>query len=329
MNILLVMPLSYGYYKTIAETIKSKGDTVCFIPDFDESTSKRVYRKFFSINAWQNKYFRKQWERIGNQRFDLVVVVRGYGYDYDTILMLKNSNPEAEFVMYQWDPLSVSRFDERALKLFDWVFSFDKKDCGIYGMEYFPLFFKKQDFGGDVDVQYDFSFVGSGHTQRLYVLGKLISILQQKGYSYFIKVYINKWAYYLGVLKNLPGYREFPKENLSFKPVPKELANLVVGQSKVVIDVHHPKQTGLSIRVMEVLGASKKVITTNKTILSDPFYSPKVIGIIENCTLPSNIGDLLDSDDTVDVRKYEVQNWVDYVFYGLTAPGMPEGATDC
>lgn len=324
MNILLVMPLSYGYHKTIVETLTAKGDTVRFIPDFDESTAKRVYRKFFSINGWQNKYIREQLRKIDGQKFDLIVVVRGYGYDYDTILMMKNSNPQARMVLYQWDPLSVSRFDERALKLFDRLFSFDKKDCGIYGMEYFPLFFKKQDFGGDVDVKYDFSFVGAGHTQRLYVLGKLISILKQNGYSYFIKVYINKWAYYSGVLKNLPGYRDFPKENLSFKPVPKEQANLVVGQSKVVIDVHHPKQTGLSIRVMEVLGASKKVITTNQTILSEPFYSPKVIGIIENCQLPPNIGELLDGDNTVDVGKFEVKNWVDYVFYGQATPDVPE-----
>lgn len=139
----------------------------------------------------------------------------------------------------------------------------------------------------------------------------MIETFQERNYSYFIRIYINRFEYLRGIIKDTPGFRSFPKENLSFNPIPKEIANSIVQRSKVVVDVHHPKQTGLSIRVMEVLGAGVNIVTTNKAILNESFYSPQAIGIIENCQLPNNISQLLSSKATVNVEPYEIKNWVE------------------
>lgn len=308
-NILLIMPLSYGYNKIIIESIEKRGYNVVFIPDFDESVSKRVFRKFFDINKWQKSYLKSKIKKLVKSDVDYILIIRGYNYSCDIIKYLKQRFPTSRMTLYQWDPLVVSRFDEKGIAYFNDTFSFDRADCEKYGFKYLPLFYKKKDYKEE-EVFYDFSFIGSGHSQRLFVIGNLIKELELKGYNYYIKIYINKLEYFRGCLLNMPGYRTFPKSNISFYPIDKSFSELVVKQSKVVIDVNHPSQTGLSIRIIEVLGDGKKIITTNKDVKKELFYNSKVIGIIENSCLPSNIEDLLLDDSFINVDEYEIDNWI-------------------
>lgn len=312
------MPLSYGYYKAITEALTKRGDDVSFIPDFDESIAKRALRKLISIEAIQNKYIRNAIRNLIETHFDIIVIIRGYWYNSSTIEWMKNRYSHAKIIMYQWDPLSISKFDKNALGMCDMLFSFDKKDCNEYAMKYLPLFYKKlpPTNGTANKNEYDFSFVGSGHSQRLYVLGQLINCFKNRGYTYFVRVYINRIEYLRGIILNKPGYKDFPKEYLSFVSIPKSVANDVVRKTRVVVDVHHPMQSGLSIRVMEVLGAGKNIITTNKTILEEPFYRKEAIGIIEDCHLPSNIEELLSNECSVDVSLYEINNWINTLVPG-------------
>lgn len=328
MKVLLIMPLSYGYCDAIISVLKERGDSVFFIPDFDESLIKRLLRKFVSIGFIQNYYIRRKINKIKDDNFDAVLLVRGYCYSFSTINWIKESFIKSKFVLYQWDPISISKFDESAFSLFDRIFSFDKSDCNKYGMNYLPLFFKDSLNKKSIYLEesktkirefqsFDFSFVGSGHSQRLFVLGKLIDILRKRHYSYYIRVYINRFEFYRGLFFNRLGYRKFPREYLTFKPVSKKVADDIMMQTRVVIDIHHPQQTGLSIRIMEVLGAGKSIITTNKSILDEPFFDPNIIGFIENCQLPSNIDSLIVNNKEADVRKYEIHNWVNILLSPL------------
>ena len=70
MKVLLIMPLSYGYYNSIIDVLLKRGDQVCFIPDFDENIIKRFIRKFFSISSLQNYYIRR---KIGKLKDDFDV----------------------------------------------------------------------------------------------------------------------------------------------------------------------------------------------------------------------------------------------------------------
>lgn len=111
MNILLIMPLSYGYYKSIIKDLRSKGHSVTFVPDFDESFSKRALRKFCSINKFQKYYIKKEVNKLGllDDEVHLVLLIRGYSFSQEVILWLKRKYQNARMVMYQWDPVSVSK----------------------------------------------------------------------------------------------------------------------------------------------------------------------------------------------------------------------------
>lgn len=143
MKILLIMPLSYGYYKAIKDVLVARGDEVSFIPDFDESYFKRLLRKFKSIKDVQNKYIQSEINKLADATYDVVLLIRGYCYNYSTVEWIKAKYNRARFVLYQWDPLSISKFDVKALPMFDKLFSFDKSDSIKYSMTYMPLFFSK------------------------------------------------------------------------------------------------------------------------------------------------------------------------------------------
>ena len=51
--------------------------------------------------------------------------------------------------------------------------------------------------------------------------------------------------------------------------------------SNVVVDIQHPRQTGLTMRTIEMLGLGKKLITTNADIRNYDFYNPRNILVID------------------------------------------------
>ena len=63
--------------------------------------------------------------------------------------------------------------------------------------------------------------------------------------------------------------------------LPSEQLTAKLKQSKTVVDIQHPKQSGLTMRTIEMLGANKKMITTNADIQNYDFYHPNNICIVD------------------------------------------------
>ena len=54
-----------------------------------------------------------------------------------------------------------------------------------------------------------------------------------------------------------------------------------LNKCKTVIDIQHPKQIGLTMRTIEMLGLKKKLITTNTDIVNYDFYNKNNICVID------------------------------------------------
>jgi hypothetical protein len=95
-----------------------------------------------------------------------------------------------------------------------------------------------------------------------------------------------------------------------------ENANLV-HQSKVILDINHPRQTGLTMRTFEALGAQKKLITTNADILNYDFYDKNNVLVIdrENPVIECSF---LESNITPYSKeilfKYSIEGWIHTLF---------------
>jgi predicted patatin/cPLA2 family phospholipase len=85
--------------------------------------------------------------------------------------------------------------------------------------------------------------------------------------------------------------------------------------SSSVLDLPHPSQSGLTIRVLETLSMDKKIITTSRFIKKHKFYNSDNIFIL-NKDLESDFNKVrefakkVDTATKCDVDEYELGNWL-------------------
>ncbi len=91
----------------------------------------------------------------------------------------------------------------------------------------------------------------------------------------------------------------------------------LVSKSKVIIDIEHLKQKGLTMRTLEMLGSNKKIITTNKEVLNYDFFDENNICVIDRNN-PIINKSFFESDfriiDEEIYNKYSINKWVETIF---------------
>ena len=81
--------------------------------------------------------------------------------------------------------------------------------------------------------------------------------------------------------------------------------------------MQHPKQTGLTMRTIETLGAKKKLITTNPHVKEYDFYRPENILIVDRYN-PVITKEFLDAPwkeipENI-YKKYSISSWLNSIF---------------
>lgn len=90
----------------------------------------------------------------------------------------------------------------------------------------------------------------------------------------------NKILFFYRKLIN-SSFRSASMKEVNFKALSSRNIAEVFFSSLGVLDINHPRQTGLTMRTFEVLGAGCKLITTNAHIKEYPFYNTNNIFIID------------------------------------------------
>ena len=92
-----------------------------------------------------------------------------------------------------------------------------------------------------------------------------------------------------------------------------------MARSRVIVDIEHIQQSGLTMRTFEAIGARKKLATTNTHIANYDFFSPDNICIM-NRDAPIIPPDFICSphDNSNDdlVEKYSLTHWIEKVILG-------------
>lgn len=100
-----------------------------------------------------------------------------------------------------------------------------------------------------------------------------------------------------------------PKDYISYSDYIKK----IVG-SKCILDITNEGQTGLTLRFMESLFLSKKLITNNPEVKKYGFYKPQNIFILGEDNI-NCIFDFVASPympvDPKEIDYYEIDNWID------------------
>lgn len=318
-NILYISPKFFGYEKIIKEKLENLGAIVDYFDDrpsndFLTKVFIRLKLKFF-VNKKINNYYNALYNYIKDKNYDYIFVVSPETFSFKELEIIKNLKPNAKTILYMWDSFE-NKNSFNTIELFDEVFSFDNRDAQKYDLSFLPLFYieeyekletKKHEF--------DITFIATAHSDRYKIAKKVNKVLDNyKSYYYFylpskIMYYIRKYF-----VKN---YEYGNIEDFSFKPLEHSKIFDYFSKSKVILDINHPNQYGLTMRTFECLGAKKKLITTNQNILEYDFYNPNNIMVI-NRNNPVIDKIFFDSPyeelESGVYKKYSIENWLKTIF---------------
>lgn len=200
------------------------------------------------------------WKKRLNE-YDTIIVF-GCHFNWNVLDYIKKHNPNARIIAWFWDTVSKKYWlPEKYYSMVE-VWSFDPVDCEKYNMHkntqfyvYTPLANKEAD--------HDVLYVGrdKGRVSRI---GKMCEAINNAGLT------VNQY-----IVATYEKSKD-AADNLEIHNKPLEYLEYLQLLDKVncVLDVPKPEQNGLTLRVLESIMHNKKLITTNKNVVNEPFYNP-------------------------------------------------------
>lgn len=308
----------YDYEDSIKKQLENYGATVDFYLDQPRSLFEGFSGKIISLLKVDKKnillsYHKKILKKTASIKYDFVFVLKGEMLTTTFLKDLKHQQQNAIFIMYQWDSINRVSNALELMPYFDRAFSFDRIDCQQYEkLDFRPLFFRVLD--REVikkDSTYDLVFIGFLHADRM----ELIRTIQDLCMVQNIKTFIYLFT---GIKTYIQSFFKGKSSNLYIKPLNYIAVNEYNSSSKVVLDLPHPLQSGLTMRTIEAIGSKKKLITTNVDIVNYDFYNSKNILLIEreNLKIDRSFFEIPYIDVPLDIyKKYTLEEWVEDIFY--------------
>ena len=324
-TVLLLAPKFFGYELEIKKELENLGAKVIY---FDERPKNDFFTKIFirlNLKSFISKkiddYYKNIIQEIKDESIDYLFLVDvetvPLKFIEKTILM----NPKLKVLTYFWDSVKNRKKSLEYLAYSNKFFSFDLKDAEAdIRIEFLPLFYI-DDYKNIANIEnelvYDISFIGTVHSDRYKIIKKIeeqAKGLDLKTYFYFYSP--SKILFFFQKLFK-KDFKYIKWKDVSFKSLSKSDVIDIIKQSKTIIDIQHPFQTGLTMRTIEMFGAKKKLFTTNNDIENYDFYNRSNIFIINRNNPKINV-DFFGKEYknlTDDIyKKYSINQWLKTIF---------------
>ena len=299
----------HDYAREICAACERLGHTVDFRRLEDRSFASKALKKLAGTTYRRrlDAYHRRIVEESAGEAYDVVLFIQVHHMALETVQRLKDLQPGARFVLYNWD--SLTTHDYRPwMKLFDLVATFDPEDAEALGVTYLPLFAIPTFFEIDHERPKDFDlyFVGAiGTMHRFDALARLHDFAEQESLkthfhlvcSPVIRTQLARQG------KHLPGVTG---KGVGFG----EIVDLLE-RSRGTFDFANHKQSGYTMRLIENMCADRKIVTENPRILSEPFYREDRFHLVDGYDF-SGVAEFLARpiESKLDTRAFSVDNWV-------------------
>lgn len=226
-------------------------------------------------------------------KYEIIIIDSRRASKY-AVLWIKKKYPGIRVIVWYWNQVSKAELNPNFCKKNGCeVWSFDRKDCKKYGMNFNDQYYFSYLDEEKEDIDYDVYYLGKWTQERENEIEKLSDIMRDKKLNFRYK---------------LVRYRG---ERVDYKQYIKEIK-----RSKGILELNKQGQDGLTLRALESLFYKKKLITNNKSICKEKIYKKEnifVIGIDDYDTLK----DFLETDYLCDecyddlIQYYKFDGWVD------------------
>ena len=276
----------FGYEKRIADGLRAAGHRVDL---YDERPSGSALAKLCirkNVRLYRphiRRYVEQIIQKNRAQRYDIILVVKGEAVNAEIISMLRQTWPNAEYILYLWDALKNIPEGETRISLYDRVFTFDPADAKQYDLPLLLLPYSAEHAGTAAAerYEYDIAFVGTAHSDRPQVVSEVKNFCEAHGLRCFVYLYSPHIFVYLFNKLTNPSYRGIRRRDVHFSPLPDQALYKIYSASKCVLDIEHPGQSGATTRAVEMLPLRRKVITTNPLVRTFPFYREENYHVID------------------------------------------------
>lgn len=311
-KILVIAPVFFDYSKSIVSAIKSFGHEVHFVDERQGAgfIKKIIFRKKIPLvtRYFVNQARNKIRDEFQGSNYTKVIVVNP---EVLKLQDLEEFGRRTDLKVYFWDSVENKRGFKELLSLKGSICTFDKSDAVKYNLDFLPLFFDENYIYRGEKKCHDLSFIATMHSDRNIVLERIIAKLPINFQIYTFK-YLPSKLIYIARRFLLQKYKYDNIKSFSFKPMPIEAVARVLKSTKIVLDINHPHQNGLTSRTMEALAANCKLITTNSAIINYDFFDPSIVCVVdrENPEIPEDFLTPANSKLYEDFRKkYDIKSW--------------------
>lgn len=313
----------FNYYKKIISEFETHGYYVDFYNDrpSEGSLVKGIIKiKKSLVSSLIQKYFDRIMSETKDKTYDLVFIVNCKVFTPEMIKQMRESQKSARFVLYMWDSLTLYPNSRDLIPIFDTSYSFDSEDSQkIEALKFLPLFYSKEyEEVGKANVkerEYDIVSICTAHPNRYKTMHELFPKLESKGIRIFSFMFLNKLQYLYNKVF-LAEFKGSKSSEFKFKSLSEQENLAVLKKSNTVFDMQHNKQSGLTMRTIETLGAKRKIITTNTNIKKYDFYNENNIFVMNENDL-SGIEKFIKheyepiSDESY--KKYSLHSWIETI----------------
>lgn len=313
-RVLFIGPEFFDYHREIIAEMEGMGLIVDFFP---EKIINPYYKVLISLLPFLkrniDKVFLDSIQKKIQGGYDFVFVIKGEILTPAFLNKVKFKNPNAKFIMYQWDSVKFNANYFQINSMFDRVLTFDMMDAQEFNIEYLPLFFTKKYENIKLDAlkEYDILFFGTLHGHRLSVVKKIEKECQRYGLKFKYHLYIKKLLLIRKILTFDIDIRDL--KYISTSIVSTETILSFYSKTKSVLDVQLPNQHGLTMRSIEVLGSHLKLITTNSNILHEKMYDESSVYLLDTNEVILDLH-FFEEQKNIDMREYRLKNWLLNIF---------------
>ena len=314
----------FGYQNEIKNKLIALGAKVDFYDERPKNTfwykaliriDKRIIKNLIE------KYYSEIIESTANKEYDYIFFLKAEVITLKKLKELKNNQQKGKFILYLWDSIKNCESVEELFPFFDKILSFDRMDVEKNAFMHFrPLFYLDEYvlIGNDKsNIIHDLTFIGTGHTDRYSLVMKLKKFCEINNLNGYFFIYLQDLKIYIARKLFNHGFKKANLKDFSFTPLNKNQIIEVIQKSNCILDIERAVQCGLTMRTIEVLGAKRKLITTNADIKNYDFYYEENVHVIDRKN-PEISVDFMNSkyiNVPNDIyKKYNLNNWLYDVF---------------